>query len=133
MKTLNLQRIHEICEILSEKQDKLAEESKYVYLLGNSSKYVNMSFEGFLEYYYFKVEDDTVMVLNNDRFPYEDYTNGDFSYIPTVLLTFDDSQLNEWAEDKIKGELEQQKIQKAREKESLKLQIERLQTQLDSL
>lgn len=133
MTTLNLQRLHEICNILSEKQDKLAEDDKYVHLLGNRSNYTNMSFEKFLNYHFFKLGDDNIVVFNDEMIPWEDYTNDDFSYIPTVLLSFDDEQLNEWAENKIKEELKQQEIDKAKEKKNLELQIERLQTQLRNL
>ena len=133
MTTLNLQRIHEICGILSQKQSELEEDDKYVYLLGIRSNYINTTFEGFLNYYSFKIDDGKIVVFNDDSVPYEEYTNNDFSSFPLFLISFCAKELDEWVDNKIKKELKQQEIEKAENKKSLELQIERLQTQLKSL
>lgn len=133
MKTLNLQRIHEICEILSQRQSELENDDKYVYLLGTRSNYTSMTFKGFLNYYSFRIDDGEIVVFNQDAIPYEEYTNNDFSSFPLFLISFGAKELDEWVDNKIKKELKQQEIQKIEKKKSLELQIERLQTQLNNL
>lgn len=133
MKELNLYRLWEVCNRLSNEQDKLAEQEIYVSLLGNQSNYCNPTFESFLEYYSFKVEDDFIVVFNDDKVQYEDYSNGDFSSIPIQLLFFSDENLNTWMEEEVKKELEQQELEKIQEKEGIKLEIERLNKRLNGI
>jgi len=133
MKELNLHRLWEVCNTLSNKQSELSEESIYIYFMGHRSNYSEISFEGFLEYYNFKIESDEIIVFNDDGIPYEDYTNDDFSYIPTVLLSFSAEKLDNWMKIEVDLQLEQQKREKEQQKEGIKSQIERLQTQLNNL
>lgn len=133
MKTLNLQRIHEICEILSQRQSELEDDDKYVYLLGTRSNYTSMTFKDFLNYYSFRIDDGEIVVFNDDAVNWEDYTKNDFSSFPLFLTSFGAKDLNEWIDDKIKAELREQEIQKIEKKKNLELQIERLQTELNNL
>lgn len=132
MKNLDLEKLWNVCNTLSEKESELAEHGTYVYLLGNSSNFSAYSFEQFLEYYSFKIEDDSIIVFNDDKVAWEDYTNNDFSYIPIILLSFDKKRLESWMEIEIKLELERQEREKVQEKEDLKRKIELLQKQLDN-
>lgn len=131
MKTLDLYKIFEVCNTLSEKESELSEKNIFVSLLGNSSDYCTNSFESFLEYYSFKVERDGIIVFNNDNVPYETYQNSDFSYVPTVLLSFSAERLENWMKIEIDLQLERQKREKEQEKEYIKLQIEKLKKRLD--
>lgn len=133
MKNLNLYRLWEVCNTLSNTELGLSENNCYVSLLGHRSDYCEMSFEEFLNYYSFKVEDDNIVVFNDDGVAYESYTINDFSYVPTILLSFDEKRLENWMEIEIKLQLEAQEREKAREKEDLKKQIELLTKKLNNL
>lgn len=133
MKTLDLYRLWQTINTISNKQSELCEQNIFVHLLGHRSNYGEMSFESFLEYYSFKIEDDVITVFNDDGIPYESYTNSDFSYVQTSLLYFSPSQLEKWIDDEIEKQLGQQKLNKLAEKENLKSQIKRLETQLNNL
>ncbi len=129
---LDLKRIWEVMNKLSYEETKLSEEKdKYVQLLGHSSNYCNSSFEGFLNYYSFRIEDNVIVVYNNDGIPYENLTNDDFSYIPIELLDMSDEDLIVWIEVEVERQLEAQRVNKLAEKENIKLQIERLKKQLE--
>lgn len=131
---LDLNRIWEICNILSEKQSDLSQlEDKYVYLLGHQSNYSASNFKYFLEYYSFKIEQDEIIVFNDDSIEWEDYTNNDFSSIPISILSFDEKSLNTWMENEIEMQLKQQEADKIAEKEDIKQKIEFLTKQLNSL
>ena len=132
MKTLDLEKLWEVCNTLSEKQSELAEHDTFISLLGNSSDFSAYSFEQFLEYYSFKIEEDMIIVYNNDGVPYEDYTNNDFSYVPIPVLGFGEKELKNWIDEEIKRQLKQQEEQKIAEKENIKRQIEILQKKLES-
>ena len=132
MKKLDLEKLWNVCNILSEKESELAEHNTYISLLGNHSNFSAYSFEQFLEYYAFKVEDDSIVVFNDDGIPYESYTNNDFSYIPIILLSFNEDKLNSWMETEIKLELERQEREKVQEKEAIKKQIELLTKKLEA-
>ena len=132
MKNLNLEKLWNICNILSEKESELSEHDTYISLLGNRSNFSAYSFEQFLGYYAFKVEDDNIVIFNDDKVAWEDYTNNDFSYIPIPLLSFDEKQLENWMETEIKLELERQEREKVRKKEDLKKQIELLTKKLEA-
>jgi len=129
---LDLQKLWEICNKLSWETEKLFEKDIYIHLLGCRSNYNSTNFENFLSYYSFKIENDTITVFNQDGVPYEDYSNDDFSYIQISLLYFSPKQLEKWIDDEIKVQLKQQENSKILEKENIKLQIIRLQKQLDS-
>lgn len=132
MKNLNLYKLWEICNKLSEKQNELSERSIYIHLLGCRSNYYIPTFENFLSYYSFKIEDDNIVIYNNDGVPYETYSNDDFSYIPISLLSFSAEKLEKWIETEVELQIERLEREKLAEKENIKLQIERLTKQLNS-
>ena len=131
MKELNLYKLWEICNKLSEKESELSEEDVFVSLLGYRSNYREMSFEGFLNYYSFRIEDDVIVVYNNDGIPYENFTNDDFSYVPIPLLGFGEKELENYTEQSVKMRLEEQEAHKIADKEEIKRKIERLTKQLE--
>lgn len=130
-KTLNLYKLWQICNKLSNKQDELAEKNIFVSLMGVRSNYCDTSFEHFLEYYSFRFEESYILVFNDDGIPYEIYNNDDFSYVPTELIDMSDEGLDLWIEVEVERQLEAQRVNKLAEKENIKLQIERLQKQLE--
>ena len=131
---LNLEKVWEVMNILSNKQSDLSQlKDIYVNFMGHSSEYNEMSFESFLDYYSFKVDKDEIVVFNNDGVAWEDYNNEDFSYIPSVILSFSAEKLGKWIETKIRLELTKQEENKISEKEELKRNIERLTKQLNNL
>jgi len=110
---LDLKRVWEVMNTLSYRQAILAEEEdKYVELLGHSSNYCQQEFDSFLNYYSFKVDGEHIVVFNTDPIPYEDYDNDDFSYIPSVLLSFSAEKLNKWIETEIELQLKKQQREK---------------------
>lgn len=133
MRELNLYRVWEIMNILSEKASELSEENKYVHLLGTKSNYTEMSFESFLEYYSFKFENDNLIIFNDDGIPWEDFTVDDYSSFPLSLLSFGEKELKDYIKNEINNQLKQQEVEKLAEKENLKQRIEILQKQLNNL
>jgi len=133
MKNLDLYRLWEVCNILSNRQDDFCEYDIYVSLLGNQSSYSYSNFEQFLSYYSFKIDGDLIIVFNEDLVPWEDYRVDDFSYIPSVLLSFGEKELNEWMEDEIKRQLEQQEFEKSAQKERIEQEIKQLTKRLNNL
>ena len=131
MKELNLHKLWEVCNKLSEKESELSEEDVFISFLGYRSNYCEMSFEGFLNYYSFRIEDDVIIVYNNDGIPYENLTNDDFSYIPIELLDMSGEDLIVWIEVEVERQLEVQRVNKLAEKENIKEQIKRLEKQLE--
>ena len=131
---LDLKRVWEVMNKLSYEESKLSEEQdKYVQLLGHSSNYCNSSFEGFLNYYSFKVDGEDIVVYNDDSVQWEDYRNNDFSTFPLFLLSLGEKELTIWIENEIEMQLKQQEINKIAEKEEIKRKIERLTKRLNSL
>mgnify|MGYP007057107303 CR=1 FL=1 len=111
MKTLNLYRIWEILNFINEQEDNINERGIYPCLLGQSSSYCNLySFHHLLQQYYFRVDEDSICIFNDDGVPYEDFTNNDFSYIPKKLLEFDEDQIREWIDEEVKNHLKQEAI-----------------------
>lgn len=133
MKELNLYRLWSVCNTLSNKQSELCEQSIFVHLMGHRSNYEEMCFENFLEYYSFKVITDEILVFNNEPISWEEYTTDDFSYIPSVLLSFAEKDLENWMQNEIENQLAQQKLNKLAEKEGIKQKIKHLETQLNNL
>jgi hypothetical protein len=133
MKELNLWKLWEICNKLSEKESELAEQDIYVHLLGHRSNYGKTNFEEFLNYYSFKIDEDEIIVFNNDPISWEDFSNNDYSYIPSILLSFADWQLENWMKNEIEKQIEQKEKDKLAEKEDIKQKIEYLQEQLNNL
>lgn len=132
MKELNLYKLWQVCNTLSEKQSELCEQSIYVYLLGHQSSFSAYTFENFLSYYSFKIEDGNIIVFNTDGIPYEDFRNNDISHIPTYLLSFSAEKIEKYMEEEIEKQLKQQEEAKIQEKEDIKRQIELLQKQLEN-
>ena len=132
MKNLNLEKLHQVCNKLSNKQDELAEESIFVSLMGVRSNYYTLSFEGFLDYYSFRVDGEEILVFNQDGIPYEIYNNDDFSYILLGLLEISDEALDRWIEAEVDRQIYLEKLNKSAEKDKIREQIERLQRQLEN-
>jgi hypothetical protein len=126
MKTLDFEKLWEVCNILSEKESEFAEQSDYINLLGNLSNFNICSFKHFLEHYSFKIDENEITVYAED----DDYY--DYSYIPSVLLSFSRKELDEWIENEVAKQLKQQEFNKIQEKENIKLQIENLQKRLNN-
>lgn len=133
MKKLNLYRLFEVCHILSEKEYELAENNIYISLLGINSEFSAYSFEQFLNYYSFKIEEENIVVFNTDGVPYEDYDNNDVSYIPICLLSFSAEKIEEWTETEIQKQLKEQEREKKQRKSHIKSEISRLEKQLKEL
>jgi hypothetical protein len=124
----------QICVTVSKKEEKLNENGKYPCLLGHFSSFDStMSFEGFLDYYSFRIKDDTVVVFNDDKFPYEDFGADDFSYVPTYLLETSEKSLEEWIKKEVENSLIRKKEENLAQKENIKRQIERLNKELETL
>ena len=133
MKTLDLEKLWEVCNTLSLKEAELQEQDIFISFLGNKSNFCAQTFESFLEYYSFSIEGETIIVFNDDGVPYEDYTNDDFSYVSTVLLSFGEKESEKWIDDETERQLAQQKLEKLQRKDYIKEQIKRLETQLSNL
>ena len=131
MKNLDLEKLHYICNKLSNKEQELSERDIYVSLMGHSSNYSEMEFESFMKYYNFGFEDDNIVVFNDDAVSYENYTNQDFSYIPIILLSFDETMLEKYIENEINEQLKHQEQERLQRKEDLKKQIELLTKKLE--
>lgn len=134
MRELNLYRVWEIMNRLSYEESKLSEEQdKYVSLLGLSSNYSSKEFNNFLDYYSFQISGENIIVFNDDKIAYEDFTVDDFSFFPLYLLSFGEKELKDYIKNEINNQLKQQEIEKLVEKENLKQRIEMLQKQLNNL
>ena len=132
MKNLDLEKLHYICNKLSNKEQELSERDIYVSLMGHNSNYSEMEFESFIKYYNFGFEDDNIVVFNDDGIPYESYTNQDFSYIPIILLSFDETMLEKYIENEINEQLKHQEQERLQRKEDLKTKIELLTKKLEA-
>lgn len=96
MKQLNLYKVWEVMNFITEQENILNDKGIYPCVLGSQSEYFGMDFEHFLNEYYFSVEGEHVCVFNNDPIPYEDYNRTDSSYLPIEILFYDDKQLLDW-------------------------------------
>lgn len=133
MKTLDLYRIWEILNFISEQENILNEKDIYPSLLGNMSCYYIQGFDYFIEHYSFRIDKDEICIFNDDQIPYEDYTTNDFSYIPKQILSFNDKQLMNWVNDEVAKHLIKEEENKKKEKENIKNQIENLTKKLNQL
>src|SRR5690606_237170 len=132
MKTLNLHRVWEIMNKLTEKKNILEEEGVYVNFFGNSSNYYGMKdFRDFLGHYNFSINERYLVVFNDDWVPYEDWSENDFNHIPREIIDMTDEELDVWAEEEVKRQKEQEQLNKIAEKERIKQEIERLEKQLE--
>lgn len=133
MKELNLYRVWEILNRMCWYTEDLSEKNIYVDLLGNRSNYCAPDYKEFLNYYSFKIEKSVLCIFNDDGVPYEDYTVGDFSYLPLNLLSLTDNEIKTWLDEETEKRIKYQEEEKSREKENIKQQIEQLQKRLESL
>ena len=133
MKTLDLHRIWEVMNFLTEQDDILNEKGLYPDFLGQNSNYFREEFSDFLEGYSFRLDKDEICVFNNDRIPYEDDRNNDYSYIPLELLSFNDEQLMNWIDKRTQNYIERQKHYKEEEKKNIEYKIKILTEQLKKL
>lgn len=133
MKTLDLYRIWEVLNFITEQEDRLNEKDIYPCFLGNMSRYYEQGFSYFLEHYSFRIDDDEICIFNDDQIPYEDYTNDDYSYISKELLTLDNKKLMSWIDKETEEYLINQEKSKNLEKENLKHQIKLLTQRLEKL
>lgn len=118
MKTLNLERVWELLNRITEVEDELFENDEYLYLLGSRNHYSGeMSFSSFLDYYSFKIVGDNLVIFNDDPVPWEDYSNDDFNYLPLILLEAGKEETEEWIKTKIEKERERIKRDKESERE----------------
>ena len=94
MESINTKRIWEIFQII----DRIDEDE--VLDFNNAS----LEYEGFLDWFSFKVLADSVMVFNDDPIPYEDYTWNDLNYIPFSVMNMTDEEVEEWVIEEIEKE-----------------------------
>lgn len=133
MKTLDLHRIWEILNFISDQENILNNKGIYPNFLGLKSSYYEMEFECFIDYYSFKIDEDEICIFNDDRIAYEDYHTDDYSYVPKELLDFNNEQLMNWIKEKTEIHLSRLEDNKKTEKENLKIEIERLTRKLNQL
>lgn len=134
MKTLDLYRVWEIMNFITEQENLLNEKSVYPYFLGNTSKYYDQSFSHFLEHYSFRIDEDEICIFNDDGVHYEDYTNEDFSYIPKKLLSFNDyGYLTSWVREETELHLRREEENKKKEKKDLEDKIKFLTQRLEKI
>ena len=98
---LDLQKIWNTMNFISEQTDVLNEKDIYPLFLGMRSNYCKQDFNSFLGHYSLRIDDDEICVFNDDQIPYEDYTNDDFSYLPKYLLDFNEKQLKDWIDKEV--------------------------------
>ncbi len=134
MKTLDLYRVWEIMNFITEQEGLLNEKDIYPNFLGNMSKYYDQSFSHFLEHYSFRIDEDEICIFNDDGIPYEDYTNEDFSYIPKKLLSFNDyGYLTSWVREETELHLRREEENKKKEKKDLEDKIKFLTQRLEKI
>lgn len=97
MEIINTKRIWEIFQII----DRIDEDE--VLDFNNAS----LEYESFLEWYSFKIIRDSIMVFNDDRVPYEDYTWNDFNYIPFSVMKMTDREVEKWEQKRKETLLEE--------------------------
>ena len=131
MKELNLYRIWQIVNRLTEEEEKYHIKDLYVYFLGNNSNYFRMDFESFLEHFSFRIDDNYVTVFNDDFIPYENFTNQEFIYVPKEIINLSDNELEIWLQEETEKELDRIERDKIAEKEKIKADIDRLNKQLE--
>ena len=133
MEQLNLHRIWQIVNRLTEQEEKYHIKDLYVYFLGNNSNYFRMDFESFLEHFSFRIDDNYITVFNDDPIPYKDFTNQEFIYIPKEIINLSDGELEIWLQEEGEKELDRIERDKIAEKERIKADIDRPNKQLENL
>lgn len=116
MEIINLKRIWEIFQII----DRIDEDE--VLDFNNAS----LEYESFLEWYSFKIIRDSIMVFNDDRVPYEDYTWNEFNYIPFSVMNMSDEGVEKWVIEEINKKEEEYVEREQSRKETLLQEIERI-------
>ena len=114
MENINTKRIWEIFQII----DRIDEDE--VLDFNNAS----LEYESFLEWYSFKIIRDSIMVFNDDRVPYEDYTWNEFNYIPFSVMNMSDEGVEKWVIEEIKKKEEEYVEMEQSRKETLLKEIE---------
>lgn len=133
MEKLDLKRVWKITQIMSKKEEK---EEFYFDLLGYST---NINFDSFITYFSFRfIENEEgeiykLLVFNDDRVPYEDFTVGNFINIPIELLSMSNYELNTWADNRIEQLKKDVINDKENERMYLENQIKQLQDRLEKL
>ena len=115
MEIINTKRIWEIFQIV----DRIDEDGT----LGFNNTF--LEYEGFLDWFSFKMLKDTIMVYNNGRVPYEDYTWNEFNYIPFSVMNMSDEGVEKWVIEEIKKKEEEYAEWEQKRKEALLHEIER--------
>lgn len=115
MENINTKRIWEIFQII----DRIDEDGVLDF---NNALF---EYEGFLDWFSFKVLNNSVMVFNDDRVPYEDTTWNDFNYIPFSVMKMSDEEVEKWVLEEIRKKEEEYVGREQRRKEALLHEIER--------
>ena len=84
-----------------------------------------LEYEGFLDWFSFKMLKDTIMVYNNGQIPYEDDTWNDFNYIPFSVMKMTDREVEKWVSKEIKKKEKEDVEWEQKRKETLLEEIER--------
>ena len=114
MEIINLKRIWEIFQII----DRIDEDGT----LDFNNAF--LEYEGFLEWYSFKIIRDSIMVFNDDQVPYEDCTWNEFNYIPFSVMKMSDEGVEKWVLEEIKKKEEEDVEWEQKRKETLLKEIE---------
>ena len=120
METIDIKRVWEIFQII----DKIDEDG----ILDFNNAF--LEYEGFLDWYSFKILEDTIMVYNDDQIPYEDDTWNDFNYIPFSVMKMLDEDVEKWVIEEIKKKEEEYVEREQSRKETLLQEIERIKKNL---
>ena len=115
METINLKRIWEIFQII----DRIDEDGALDF--SNAL----FEYEGFLDWFSFKVLTNSIMVFNDDLVPYEDYTWNEFNYIPFSVMNMTDEEVEKWVLEEIKKKEEEDVEWEQKRKETLLQEITR--------
>ena len=115
MEIINTKRIWEIFQIV----DRIDENGTLDF--NNTS----LEYEGFLDWFSFKMLKDTIMVYNNGQIPYEDGTWNDFNYIPFSVMKMTDREVEKWVLEEIKKKEKEDVEWEQKRKETLLEEIER--------
>ena len=115
MEIINLKRIWEIFQII----DRIDEDGT----LDFNNAF--LEYEGFLEWYSFKIIRDSIMVFNDDQVPYEDCTWNEFNYIPFYVMKMSDEEVANWVLEEIKKKEEEAVEWEQNRKETLLHEIKR--------
>lgn len=114
METIDIKRVWEIFQII----DKIDEDG----ILDFNNAF--LEYEGFLDWFSFKILEDTIMVYNDDQIPYEDNTWNDFNYIPFSVMKMLDEDVEKWVLEEIKKKEEEYVEWEQKRKETLLREIE---------